>query len=133
MPQNHKKQQNEQPPPSYDGLNTSGMVKSLARSELVQLLLVTSFGCLSLMYTSNLFCWYYIIIIFDYRKNRKEELAEISSIMHTNECSLRNVNLGTVDMQYVHYGVFLFHHVTNKTIIHELVKNQTIARYRKLL
>lgn len=93
MPQNHKKRQNEQPPhPSYDGLNTPGMVESLARSELVQLLLVTSFGCLSLMYTFNLFCWYYIIIIFDYRKNRKEELAEISSIMHTNECSLRNVN-----------------------------------------
>lgn len=38
----------------------------------------------------------------------KEELAEISSIMHTNECSLRNVNLGTVDMQYVHYGAFDF-------------------------
>lgn len=109
MPQNHKKRQNEQPPhPSYDGLNTPGMVESLARSELVQLLLFICFGCLSLMYTFNLFCWYYIIIIFDYRKNRKEELAEISSIMHTNECSLRSVNLGTVDMQYVHYAFFHF-------------------------
>lgn len=27
---------------------------------------------------------------------------------HTNECSLRSVNLGTVDMQYVHYAFFHF-------------------------
>lgn len=61
---------------------------------------------------SVFFCWYYIIILLNFwiyiKKNRKEELAEISSIMHTNECSLRSVNLGTVDMQYVHYAFFHF-------------------------